>query len=678
MRKLIIILLILSIFRLNAQDKSRLDSLNHVLTHTNQDTLKIQTMLEMAEEVLLSNPAKATVYIQKAKVLSEKINYTSGMANVYGWLAYLAEQQGEIDTALLYYKKSLSILQVLDDKKEIAICLNNIAAIYKDQGKLAEALETHQKSLLIRQALRDSSGIATSMNNIGFLYANQGQIPKALEYYHKGLKIYESTHDKEGIATTLHNIAGIYKDQKHFAEALNYHQKALKIRTEIDDKSGIASSNNGIGLIFLEENQYDKALIYLQKALDIRLSLKEKQGIAYSYKYLGTLYSKQKKYEQALPFFEKSLVNFVEIDNKWGEATALYEIANSYFSLNEINKAEKNAFNALQIAKSLGFPLDIKNAAELLSKIYEQKQQPAQALNMYKLFREMQDSIQNQTNTKKLVQAQMKYEFDKKEALTKVEQTKKDALAQKELQRQKLIRNGLIGGFVIVMLFATIFFRQRNYIRKGKKRSDELLLNILPEEVAEELKEKGRTDAKMFEEVTVMFTDFKGFTQISELLSPQELVAELDTCFRAFDNITQKYNIEKIKTIGDSYMCVSGLPLANPNHADDIVRAAIEMNDFMLAYSAQRKQENKAAFEMRIGIHTGNVVAGIVGVKKFAYDIWGDTVNVAARMESSGEAGKINISGSTYMLVKESFTCTYRGKVKAKNKGEIDMYFVEK
>lgn len=239
----------------------------------------------------------------------------------------------------------------------------------------------------------------------------------------------------------------------------------------------------------------------------------------------------------------------------------MYEIANSYFSLNEINKAEKNAFNALQIAKSLGFPLDIKNAAELLSKIYEQKQQPAQALNMYKLFREMQDSVQNETNTKKLVQTQMQYEFDKKEALAKVEQTKKDALAQKELQRQKLIRNGLIGGFVIVVLFATIFFRQRNYIRKGKKRSDELLLNILPEEVAEELKEKGRTDAKMFEEVTVMFTDFKGFTQIPEHLSPQELVAELDTCFSAFDNITQKYNIEKIKTIGDSYMCVSGLPL---------------------------------------------------------------------------------------------------------------------
>lgn len=667
MRKLIIILLILNIFRVNAQDKSRLDSLNNVFKDTNKDTVKVQLMIAMAEEVLLSNPAEAMEYVQKSKVLSEKINYTLGMANVYGWQAYFAEQEGEIDTALVYYQKSLSMFQALNRKKDIATCLNNIAAIYKDQGKLVEALETHQKSLMIREGLKDSLGIATSINNMGFLYANQGQIPKALEYYHRSLKIYESTNDKDGTATTLHNIAGIYKDQKQYVEALNYHQKALKIRTEIDDKLGIASSENGIGLIFLEEKKYDKALLYLRKALEVRLALNEKQGIAYSYKYLGTLSGKQEKHAEAIDFFEKSLRYFIEIDNKWGEATTLFEIANSYYRLNEVNKAEINALNSLQIAQSLGFPLDIKNAAELLSRIYEQKQQSDQALVMYKLFREMQDSLQNETNTKKLVQTQMQYEFDKK-----------DALAQKEIQRQKLIRNGLIGGFLIVMLFAGVFFRQRNHIRKEKKRSDELLLNILPEEVAEELKEKGSADAKMFEEVTVMFTDFKGFTQISEKLSPQELVAELDTCFRAFDSITHKYNIEKIKTIGDSYMCVSGLPIANPNHAHDIICAALEMKDFMLAYSAQRKQANKEAFEMRIGVHTGTVVAGIVGVKKFAYDIWGDSVNVAARMESSGEAGKINISGSTYILVKESFTCNYRGKVKAKNKGEIDMYFVEK
>jgi len=209
-----------------------------------------------------------------------------------------------------------------------------------------------------------------------------------------------------------------------------------------------------------------------------------------------------------------------------------------------------------------------------------------------------------------------------------------------------------------------------------KKKSDDLLLNILPEEVAEELKAKGSADAKQFDEVTVMFTDFKGFTQISEKLTPTELVAEIHTCFKAFDSIIEKYNIEKIKTIGDSYMCAGGLPVTNTTNAVDVVNAALKIQQFMQQHLQHRKAEGKEPFEIRIGVHTGPVVAGIVGVKKFAYDIWGDTVNIASRMESSGEAGKVNISSGTYELVKGEFKCEHRGKIKAKNKGEIDMYFV--
>ncbi|MBK8552526.1 MAG: adenylate/guanylate cyclase domain-containing protein [Ignavibacteria bacterium] len=276
-----------------------------------------------------------------------------------------------------------------------------------------------------------------------------------------------------------------------------------------------------------------------------------------------------------------------------------------------------------------------------------------------------------------MTRKEMQYDFDKKEAFAKAEQEKKDALALKELQRQKLLRNSFIGGFSTVLVFAGIFFKQRNKIRLGKERSDELLLNILPEEVAEELKAKGSAEAKHFDEVTVMFTDFKGFTQISERLTPAELVMEIDTCFKAFDEIISKYNIEKIKTIGDSYMCAGGLPVANRTNAADVLKAALEIQEYMREHIRKRESEGKEIFEIRIGIHTGPVVAGIVGVKKFAYDIWGNTVNIASRMESSGETGKVNISGTTYELAKDKFICTYRGKVEAKNKGMIDMYFVE-
>jgi class 3 adenylate cyclase len=255
-------------------------------------------------------------------------------------------------------------------------------------------------------------------------------------------------------------------------------------------------------------------------------------------------------------------------------------------------------------------------------------------------------------------------------------QLKKDILSQAEIRKQKIIKYYAIIGLVLVAIAMLFFYYQRNKIRKEKQRSEELLLNILPEEVADELKKKGSAEAQQIDEVTVLFTDFKGFTQLAEKLTPKELVAEINECFSAFDYIVEKYNVEKIKTIGDAYMAAGGLPTANTTHAKDVIYAALEIQLFMEKFKAKKIAANELFFEIRIGIHTGPVVAGIVGVKKFAYDIWGDTVNTASRMESSGEVGKVNISGATFDLVKDLFECEYRGKIQAKGKGEIDMYFV--
>ena len=212
---------------------------------------------------------------------------------------------------------------------------------------------------------------------------------------------------------------------------------------------------------------------------------------------------------------------------------------------------------------------------------------------------------------------------------------------------------------------------------KQKEKSEELLLNILPSEVAEELKEKGYTTAKSFDEVTVLFSDIKGFTSVAEKMTAQELVKEINTYFSAFDGVIQKYGLEKIKTIGDAYVAAGGLPEKNSATVQNVVEAAIAMQEEIGKLKQERVSSNKPYFELRIGIHTGPVVAGVVGIKKFQYDIWGDTVNLAARMEQSGLPGKINISQHTYELVKEQFNCVHRGKIEAKNKGEIDMYFVE-
>jgi class 3 adenylate cyclase len=259
-----------------------------------------------------------------------------------------------------------------------------------------------------------------------------------------------------------------------------------------------------------------------------------------------------------------------------------------------------------------------------------------------------------------------------------------------ELRRAESNRNfnyALIG--LLVLLFggatfnlirarqnARVLTEKNQIIREEQERSENLLLNILPALVADELKKQGHADARYFEEVSVLFADFVGFSTIAEKLSPQQLVSELDTCFKAFDEIIARHGLEKIKTIGDAYMCAGGLPNGGGAQLRDMVQAAKEMQAWLARWNAGRDQQGLPRFDARIGIHAGPVVAGVVGSKKFAFDIWGDTVNIAARVEAAGEGGKINISGDVHELIKMDFPCTYRGKIAVKNKGEIDMYFV--
>lgn len=264
--------------------------------------------------------------------------------------------------------------------------------------------------------------------------------------------------------------------------------------------------------------------------------------------------------------------------------------------------------------------------------------------------------------------------------------------ASSQLKDAETLRNYTLLGSGFIVVLALFFFSLYRSSRKGRRRlqeknkiieqererSDELLHNILPVSVAKELKEFGKAKARKYKEVTVLFSDFKNFTQISEQLEPEELVQELDNCFKAFDFIIDQFDdIEKIKTIGDAYMCVSGLT-ERSNVPKNLIKAALEMQEFLAEQKQERMRLGKPYFEARIGIHTGPVVAGVVGVNKFAYDIWGDTVNIAARMESQSETGRVNISESTYRKVKYNFDCTHRGKVQAKNKGMIDMYFVNR
>jgi class 3 adenylate cyclase len=281
--------------------------------------------------------------------------------------------------------------------------------------------------------------------------------------------------------------------------------------------------------------------------------------------------------------------------------------------------------------------------------------------------------------------ANLQTEFAVEQKQTEVDLLQKEAEIQLlKDKRQKIIIYAT--ALALVLIFVLLFFLYKRYsfvketntiIEEEKNRSDALLLNILPKETAQELKETGQVVAKKFESITVLFTDFKDFTRSSASLSPENLVRSVDYYFSRFDEVMEKYGLEKIKTMGDAYMCTGGLHLNREDHAIRMVRAAFEIVEITEAVK-EKDHADIMPYEIRIGINTGPVVAGVVGTQKFAYDIWGDTVNVAARMETNSETGKINVSENTYELIKDEFECEYRGKMKVKNKGMMKMYYVNK
>ena len=544
---------------------------------------------------------------------------------------------GELETAAAAFGSALEIQTGIGNEKGVSAALNNLGMVYLAQGDRPRALDHYIRSLKMDEALGDSLGVAGSHLNIGVIFLEMGDTEQALAYFLPGLVMMEKLGNPRGIAFLTNSIGNVYSRQGDHAKSLGYFKRSLAILEE-HNPNGMAPMLNNVGATFLKLGELDSAYAYLEHSRVLSDEMGDLATATHARIYLGQL---------ALARHDPGL-------------------------------AVERCSKALELGRSLGAWQYHQGACNCLYQAYKDLGEHGRALEYHELEVAYTDSLSNEKNTKKITELEMQYGFEKKEAAAQAEQEKKDAIAAEELQRQKLVRNGFMGGFVLVALFAGVFLTQRNRIGKEKKRSEELLLNILPEEVAEELKDKGEAEAKLIDEVTVLFTDFKGFTAMSETLRPKELVRDLHECFSAFDHICQEHGLEKIKTIGDAYMAAGGLPTPNTTHAMDVIQAALEMRDFIVEGKARKLAAGLPYFEVRIGVHTGPVVAGIVGVKKFQYDIWGDTVNTASRMESSGDVGQVNISEATYALVKDQagLAFTPRGKVQAKGKGELEMYFV--
>jgi len=452
-----------------------------------------------------------------------------------------------------------------------------------------------------------------------------------------------------------------------------------------------------IGTTHSDLGEPDKAVVELGIAIDLYRQLGNKLDRGKAHNNLGQILSRMDNMAEAYAHFDTARTIFTEFKAKDPLSRNLYYTGEALLKEGRSREAIKVCELGLAIADSLGLLAQRKECTDCIWKAYAQIGDFRNAFEAQRSYLELVDTLDKVNNVSEVTRLAMTREFQKQQLADSVAQVKADFEKQlaydRQLERERTRRGFLIFSVVVVVIVAGALLGRLRYtskakdaIEREKDRSDELLLNILPEEVAAELKEKGRADARAFEIATVLFTDFKGFTAMSELLSAADLVAEIDHCFKGLDAIVEKYHVEKIKTIGDAYMAAAGLPDPNGSTATDIILAALEMRDLIAQRREQRLRENKPAFEMRVGLHSGPVIAGIVGVKKFAYDIWGDTVNTAARMESSGEPGKVNISATTYALVKDAttplgtpaFTFEPRGLVHAKGKGDLEMYFVER
>ncbi|MBI3500435.1 MAG: tetratricopeptide repeat protein [Bacteroidetes bacterium] len=589
---------------------------------------------------------------------------------------------GEYDKSMKQAQELLNLSQKLNYKNDIGEAFRQMGLTCKRHGNLNEALNYFLKAETIWEENRYSKGMAASYEDIGGAYFNNGDYAHASEYFWKSLKTMEITGNKHGEANCYGDLAEILAQNGDNVKALEYYNTAIKILNENGLQQHTASPLSGIGIIYFSQKNYEKAIDYFKQSLAIDEKTGDKKSISTMLNDIGSAYDEEGKYDMALDYYFKALQLSEELKVPDQTSMNLYNIGYVYGKQKKFEQAIEYLKKGLALAKQINSKFDIKNAFQFLSETYQRMGDYKNAYEYHKLYSDTKDSLLNEESSKQIAEMQTKYETEKKEQQITLLNKDKE-LQDAQLNRQKIVIWSVGGGLFVVLTLSIFIFRER-------RKSEKLLLNILPVETARELKANGKAKAKHYESVTVMFTDFKGFTTIAEKLSAEELVSELDFLFKKFDEIISKYNIEKIKTIGDAYMCASGLPTPNSNHAENIVRAALEIQKFMeesaisSLQSANEKQKLWTAdWNLRIGIHSGSVTAGVVGDKKFAYDIWGDTVNTASRMESSGEPGKINISGATYQILQgfenlEGLEFKLRGKIPAKNKGEIEMYFVEK
>ncbi len=703
-------------FNLALLDKEEKDQTNNTI---------LNTLLKIAEIYAVENLGdKALEYYRKALHLSEdKAALWNNMGSTF-----LQEQ--EADSAQFYFTKvyefakvnrnyelhlnalqnkiiagqqknqhrevlkyNLEILKLIENKNDgdlMAISYNNIGYNYHELKEYENAILYFEKAEALNQETNslDESIIYT---NLGIAYQNSGDLQKAIEQFTKARQLLFKSKNKERFAQLTHLMSSVYYKNNDLFNAQTFNDEAINTALRNQNKRVLSESYFIGASIHQDLYDYEKALTYYKQHLALRdsflLEERLKQQALLQQQYL--LERAEKEIKILISNQEIQTLNLNQLSLEKDKL----ELSESALRL----EGEKRESELVLLKQEQ----EIREASLKNKELEALKTQQTLLLTTQQLSSEKQDREIAELNRKEAEQslalanktAEEKERLKEIDLLNKDKQllTRKQEIAQLEIDKQSAFKQlaygfGVLGTVILGLIFAGLLFARRSNknleqknleIEKERSKSDALLLNILPTETANELKEVGIATPKKYELVSVLFTDFSGFTAITKNMSPEQLIKELNECFIAFDEIAEQFGLEKIKTIGDAYMCAGGLPVANKTNPIDVVKAAKEMSNFMNRRLSFKQAKKENYWNMRIGIHSGEVIAGVVGKKKFAYDIWGDTVNIASRMESSGKEGSINISSTTYAYIKDHFKCTYRGAIEIKNGGKVEMYFVD-
>ncbi|EAZ82035.2 adenylate cyclase [Algoriphagus machipongonensis] len=602
--------------------------------------------------------------------------------------AYSTYSDYQYDESIQIANQAIAIAKKEENESALLIGEFYKALSVQERDPTQSDTELIEKMIIQMDKLGLKLEQARANNFLASTFARFGDVEKAVKNHQAAMDIYESTGNLTGVSSSHSNLSLLYYDQHDYEEAFYHARKALEMDIALGTPENIQSSYNNLAIIFEHTGPLDSAIYYHKFSLDYAKRDENPYSIGLALSNLGNNYANKGDLKLA----EETLLEALRIRDSLGLSRGLAythnRLANLYQKKNQLSKAKYHGEKSLENAEKAGEVKVLRMAYERLQEIAEKTGDYRAELAFLKKATSLKDSILNESNTKSITQMMLNYEFEKKQILDSIqneqEKRERDLIFNERLEverSRKIIF--MISGLFLLALAIGLFLRyqfvkkSREIISKEKDRSDKLLLNILPAEVAEELKTKGSSDAKDFDQVTVIFTDFADFTKKAQHLSAKELVKELNTCFKTFDEITYNLGLEKIKTIGDAYMAAGGLN--SKSGVKEVALAAIQMKKFIDERNSDPNISRKIKFDMRCGINSGPVVAGIVGIKKFQYDIWGDTVNTAQRMEASCEINQINISENTYSLLKDDpdFTFIERGILPVKGKGEMKMWYID-